>query len=583
MYNWNLNKIYPSFEEGEFKNDVNKALEFIDAANKIDYSKPNDIETLRKGFKSVMGYSEILYNLGSFVQLRLSCNSMDTDALKAYALVQDLQVKSSMPEIKMGKYIQSFDNFIETIEKDDELSKYKHYLTKAFNRSKRLLNDQTELMINMLEKSSGSSWERLFEILTSTVEVDYDGKKLTLPEIRNLACDSDKKVRKEAYVSELNAYKKIDKSVAMALTCIKQEVDTITSFRGYKESTDSTLEQSGMTKETLDALLSAIDDYLPVFRKYLKRKAELLGYKNGLPFYELFAPIGKEFGNFTVEESKDFLVSKFKDFNPEISDMIKKAYENEWIDFMPRSGKVGGAFCEAQFKVKESRILTNFDGKFGSVVTLAHELGHAYHNECMWNYPMIYSDYPMQLAETASTFNETYIKDDAIKNAKSQDELLYILETSIQDDTQVIVDCISRYYFEKSVFENSKNGSLTPEDLCDLMKKAQERTYGDGLDKDFMHPYMWCCKPHYYSTGLSYYNFPYAFGQLFAYGLYQIYKEKNKEDFFPLYKKILTTAGQMPIRDCAMQAGIDTNDKKFWVKSLDLIKDKIELFLKVTE
>jgi len=582
MYNWNLSKIYPSLNDGEFKKDTEKVLELIDKALKIDYSKPKDIEIFKMGFKAIMEYSEILFNLGSIVELNLSVDSTNTDALKAYGLVQDLEVKAALPELMMGKYIKSFDNFMELVENDTELSKYKYYLSKAYNKSKRLLSDQAEILISKLEKSSGSAWRRLFDTLTSTVEVDYNGKIVTLPEIRNLAYDSDQKTRKEAYVSELNAYKKIDKSIAMSLSSIKQEVDTINEMRGFKSPIENTLEQSGMTKETLDALLSAIDDYLPVFRKYLKRKGEILGYKNGLPFFELFAPIGKEFGNFSVEESKNYLVSKFESFNTEISSMINKAYDNEWIDFMPKSGKVGGAFCEPQFKVKESRILTNFDGKFGSVVTLAHELGHAYHNECLWDYPMVYSDYPMQLAETASTFNETFIKDDAMKNAKSKDELLYILENSIQDDTQVVVDCISRYYFEQSVFENSKSGSLSNEELCDLMKKAQLRTYGDGLDPDYLHPYMWCCKSHYYSTGLSFYNFPYAFGQLFAYGLYQIYKEKG-EEFFPLYKKILVTAGQMPIRECAMQAGIDTSDKTFWIKSLDLIKDKIELFLKETE
>ena len=153
----------------------------------------------------------------------------------------------------------------------------------------------------------------------------------------------------------------------------------------------------------------------------------------------------------------------------------------------------------------------------------------------------------------------------------------------ISDDNQVIVDIMSRYYFETSVFEKSDEAALTPEELKELMKDAQLRSYGDGLDPEFLHPYMWCCKGHYYSTGLSFYNFPYAFGQLFAYGLYNLYKEKGAEEFFPLYKKVLINAGQMPIRECVLQANIDVEDINFWRKSLDICKGHIEEFLELTK
>src|SRR5574344_351497 len=247
-----------------------------------------------------------------------------------------------------------------------------------------------------------------------------------------------------------------------------------------------------MTKKTLEALTGAIEEYYPYFRAYLKRKGELLGHKNGCPFFDIFAPMGKSDTVFTIDEANAYLIDRFTKFNPEIGGMMKKAMSSEWIDYMPKQGKVGGAFCAPVFKIKESRILTNFDGSFNSICTLAHELGHAFHNEVMWNLPMIYSGYPMQLAETASTFNETFIKDDAEKNAKSKEEKINIIEAAIADDNQVITDIMSRYYFETSVFEKSDEAALTPEELCDLMKKAQLRSYGDGLDPEYLHPYMWC-------------------------------------------------------------------------------------------
>ena len=496
--------------------------------------------------------------------------------------VQLLGEEASVGEVKYQNYIKEFPNFKETVLKDKDLKEYKYYIEKLEDSAKRSLSDETEILLSKLRKSSGSAWENLFDTLTSTVEVDYDNKVIGLSEVRNLAYSSDALTRKKAYEAEIACYRKIEHAVAQALTSIKQEVTTMCEARGYESPIDKTLKQTGMTKKTLDVLTSAIEEFYPEFRKYLRRKGEVLGHKNGLPFYDLFAPMGKVDIEFSVEDANKYLVERFSKFNAEISSMMEKAINNNWIDYMPKNGKVGGAFCAEVYKIKESRILSNFDGSFGSVVTLAHELGHAFHNECIWNESIFNADFPMQLAETASTFNETYIKDDAMKNAKNKDELLNMLEASIADDCQVLVDIMSRYYFECSVFEKSKEGSLTPTELKELMKDAQLKSYGDGLDKDYLHPYMWCCKGHYYSTGLSFYNFPYAFGQLFAYGLYEIYKEEG-EKFFPLYKKILSTAGKMPIRECVLQAGIDVEDINFWKKSLGLIKEKIDKFMKLTE
>ena len=582
MYNWDLEKIYNGVDSKEFKDDFELLKSLIKEANEFDYSVKGSTQVFKKAFFLNEKIEIVFMGLGEYLSLRLSVNTQDIEAIKTMGQLQKLGEEASVGEVNYQKYIKEFPNFKEEVLKDKDLKEYEYYIEKLEDSAKRSLSDETEILLSKLRKSSGSAWENLFDTLTSTVEVDYDNKVISLSEVRNLAYSADSETRKKAYEAELASYRKIEHAVAQALTSIKQEVTTMCEARKYSSPIDRTLKQSGMTKKTLDALISAIEEFYPEFRKYLKRKGEVLGHKNGLPFYDLFAPMGKVDKEFSVEEANKYLVDRFSVFNKEISSMIEKAISNNWIDYMPKNGKVGGAFCAEVYKIRESRILTNFDGSFGSVVTLAHELGHAFHNECSWDQSPFNSNFPMQLAETASTFNETYIKDDAMKKAKNNDELLNMLETSIADDCQVIVDIMSRYYFECSVFEKSKDGALTPTELKELMTQAQLKSYGDGLDKDYLHPYMWCCKGHYYSTGLSFYNFPYAFGQLFAYGLYEIYKEKG-EKFFPLYKKILSTAGQMPIRECVLQAGIDVEDINFWKKSLGLVKEKIDKFMELTE
>ena len=212
---------------------------------------------------------------------------------------------------------------------------------------------------------------------------------------------------------------------------------------------------------------------------------------------------------------------------------------------------------------------------------MAHELGHGFHGECLKNESILNSNYPMTIAETASTFCETIIKKAAIKDA-TEKEALSILETEISDCTQVIVDIYSRFLFEKSVFEERKESALTVERIKELMLNAQKEAYGDGLDENYLHPYMWAWKPHYYDANYNYYNFPYAFGLLFAKGLYAEYLKKGS-DFVGEYERLLSITGKNKIADITKEVGIDIHDKEFWKNSLKTIEEDIEKFIMLSK
>ena len=574
---WNLDVIYKGFDDPSFAFDLqelkNAIGAFIDLAGKLEEKAP--LDGLMEGTALQEKIGDLGMKLAEYAMLRQSADARDGEAGSQMGRVMAALSETAGAEAAFQNWVCKIPNLAQLVAGEKSLAPYAFRFSKMEKSSRYLLSSQAEEVAAKLQLSGGSAWSDLQGYLTSTVPVEYEGKTITLSSVRNLAYDADAVVRKKAYEAELACYDQIKAPVAFALNSIKLETLSDCKLRGYEGPLARTLERSDMKKETLDAMLGAMDEYLPKFWQYLKAKAKALGYEKGLPWYELFAPMGRSSTKFTTQQARDFLVEQFASFNKEEADMIARAFDEEWIDFFPREGKAGGAFCSDVEALGQSRILTNFDGAFGDVVTLAHELGHAWHNECIREHKSLNHDYSMPLAETASTFNECVVMASAIANAADNQEKLALIESQLQDAAQIICDIYSRYQFETMVFENREEQFMHADTLCDFMVKAQKACYGDGLDPDFLHPYMWVCKGHYY--GPTFYNFPYAFGGLFARGLYAQY-EKEGESFIPKYNKLLYTTPIATAEDVAMTAGIDLTDKNFWRGALDMIARQIDLF-----
>ena len=574
---WSLEEIYKSFDDEAYEADF-AALE-VELKRFTEAVKTSGNELLAQ-VEELLAFEEnialLAGKLGLYIGLRQSVNT-DDGAIMAQANRYSKVLSSGSAAFSAASKLYASIPDVDKLAAESELvDKYTYKLKKAKENAKHLLSDEVEEIIAELDMTGGGAWGRLQTFLTSTLKVDYEGKVVTLSEIRNLAYSPDADVRKRAYEAELKAYEKIADSIAFALNNIKMQVNIICEKRGYSSALDMTLNESDMKKETLDAMLTAIKEYLPVFRKYLRRKGELLGHKNGLPWYDLFAPIGKADKSYSIDEAKEYLVNCFSGFTPGMSSLMKEAFENSWIDFYPRKGKEGGAFCADANFIRQSRILTNYDGTFGAVDTLAHELGHAYHNRQLEDVSILNQGAPMQLAETASTFNEVFLGKYALAQAGTE-EKLSLIDSDLREQTQCIVDIYSRFLIESAVFEQGKERFLMADDLKEIMLDAQRQSYGDGLDEGTMHPYMWVCKGHYYNSGLSYYNFPYAFGNLFALGLYSLYKEEG-DAFVPKYNKMLASTGCHSIEEVAATMGIDVTSPDFWRSSLKLIEAEVEEF-----
>ena len=578
---WNLDRIYKGFDDPAYAADMAAMKQLVEDftafSKELDTMEP--IEGLRKGVALQEKLTE-LSTLGGYANLRSATDAKNPEPGSYMGRVMAIRSGLAAPMAAFNAWVVNLPNLMELVRGDEYLKNYEFYFAGKAESARYQLSGEAEAVMAKLGMSGGSAWGKLQGYLTSTAPVHYRGTVTNLSSIRNLAYDADPQVRKDAFEAELACYETIKEPVAHALNAIKLETISQCQLRGYTSALDRTLHNSDMKRETLEAMLGAMDEYLPKFWQYLKAKAKALGHENGLPWYDLFAPMGNSSTIFSTEEAKDYLVKQFATFDEELTQMVITAFDDAWIDFYPRDGKRGGAFCSSIHKIGESRILTNYDGMFTDVVTLAHELGHAFHNQCIQEHLPLNRGYSMPVAETASTFNECVVMNAAIKTAANKDEKIALIESQLQDATQIICDIYSRYRFETMVFDNRESKFMNAETLADYMITAQKQSYGDGLDHSCLHPYMWICKSHYY--GPTFYNFPYAFGGLFARGLYAQY-EREGAAFVPKYKKLLYTTPIATAEDVAKVADIDLTDKNFWRSALQTIADQIDLFCQLVE
>ena len=579
---WDLTPIYTGFDDPAFQTDLealkNRAEEMKAFADTLETLPP--LEGLRRGIALQETIEQLVMKLSGYAYLRQAAETTDAAAGSYMGRIMGLYSGAAAAYAGFDSWAAGLPDLMELVEGEEFLRDYRFLFEKKVQFSRYLLPGKAEAVASRMRLSGTDAWSEMQQYLTSTVPVNYRGTVTNLSAIRNMAYSSDPQVRKDAYEAELACYETIKAPVAYALNSIKLETISDCLLRGYESPLDRTLKQSDMKRETLEAMLGAMDEYLPKFWQYLKAKGRLLGHENGLPWYDLFAPVGSTSSTFTTQQARDYLVELFSGFDRELSDMVAEAFDNAWIDFYPRSGKSGGAFCAETACIGQSRILTNFDGQLGDVVTLAHELGHAFHNRCIRGHRPLNHEYSMPLAETASTFNECVVMASAIRNAADDRERLALIESQLQDVTQIICDIYSRYRFEAKVFANREQAFMNADTLCGYMLEAQKQSYGDGLDESCLHPYMWVCKSHYY--GPTFYNFPYAFGGLFARGLYAQY-EKEGAAFVPKYKKLLYTTCVATAEDTAKVAGIDLTDRNFWRDALQMVSDQIDLFCALSE
>ncbi|MDY4950175.1 MAG: M3 family oligoendopeptidase [Clostridium cadaveris] len=581
---WDLSQLYSSFQGEDFISGM-KALD--DKINEINNWAKNNLNTTEDAVRKMeeylnlnREYTSLLGRLSSFSRLTLSANAKNSEAKKASVVLKQKETLTKNVQVVFIKWLGKLENIDEIINASKELKNHEFIIKELDSKNDYMLSEEVEVALSKMALTGSSSWENLRNTLTSNhmVPITIDGKEeiLSINKVKNMQFSSDKTLRKIASEAERKSNKVIEEGVASALNGIKGEVITVCDMKGYKSPLSKTLIDARMDEETLNSMLEAMKESLNDFQKYFRKKAQLLGHKDKLPYYDIMAPISTSEKEYTYEETRDFIVKHFSSFSKDMGAMAERAFNDRWIDSEVRDGKRGGAFCSNLHVIKQSRILCSFSGSFKNVCTLAHELGHAYHGMILGSEDILNTKYPMPLAETASIFSETMVRNAALKDA-DKEEALGILGAELVNCASVIVDIYARFLFEKEVFERRKNGDLSVDEIKEIMVCAEKEAYGEAIDETTLDPYAWIHKPHYYFTERNFYNFPYAFGLLFAKGLYSQYL-KEGDAFVEKYNKILSLTGKANIYDVTKFAGIDVHDINFWRSSLDIIRKDIEKF-----
>ncbi len=535
-------------------------------------------ETLGRVLEALNALSTRSGPIGAYLNAFFTTDSRDTLAQSRMAAFTTLTLPLGPLRSRLTAWLGGLDDaqLTDLLAASETARDHEHFLRRASQLARYQMSPPEEDLAARLRPSGAGGWSKLQGNISSVLKGEFRGESLPVTALRALASDADEAVRRDAFEAEIAAWKSSEVVFAAALNGVKGEEGTLARRRGFTDAVAPSLLTHGIDRETLDAMQGAATRSFPDFRRYFAAKARALG-KQKLDWWDILAPLGSSATEWTYGAGAEFVERQFRGYSAQLGDFAAEAFAGEWVDAGPREGKRSGAFCMRWTRGK-SRILMNHAPSLDSVSTLAHELGHGYHNARLAQSEPLQRETPMTLAETASIFCETVVQNAALADATGP-ERLYVLETGLMGHAQVVVDIHSRFLFERAVFERREQGDLNPQEFNELMTWAQRETYGDALAT--LHPHMWAVKPHYYS--LAFYNYPYTFGLLFGLGLYAQYvaaREAGTEaEFQTRYDELLASTGREGPHALAARFGIDLHAPDFWEGSLDVIRRQIDAYV----
>ncbi|MFJ8460192.1 M3 family oligoendopeptidase [Lysinibacillus xylanilyticus] len=520
----------------------------------------------------------------SFITCLLAQNPKDRQAIILQGKITTINTRFEFTLKKVKNTLVKIDYHLwECLLNTDVLTNYKFILNEWREDVETNLSDEEQNLLSDLMVDGYHAWGQFYNSFMNNimikVQINGEQKNLSVGQAINLRSHPSEEVRKESHYALEDTWKENAELFAKILNHIAGFRLQVYKKHGLDNVIQESLIKNRMKEKTLDAMWSVISKFKDPFADYLNQKAKINGHKK-MKSFNFWAPITTENQKIEYEDAVNFVLEHFGEFGTELEKFSRKAFSEGWIEAEDRANKSAVAFCSGFPLSKESRVFMTFGGTITDVLTLAHELGHAFHNEAMKSIHGMNKQYPMCIAETASTFSEMIILDVAIQKAKSTNEKLFLLDEKLKRSVMNFMNIHSRFLFEKKFYEERKEGIVSSSRLNEIMQEAIDEGYDGSLDNPSLHSWVWT--PHYYITQSPFYNFPYSFGYLFALSLFAKAKEKGK-GFEKSYLNLLRNSGSMCTEDLVMKhLGEDITSEAFWKKGIELCIKDVDEFIKLT-
>lgn len=584
---WDLDSIFPGGSDSKelhqflqtLKSDLEQLSENIDAEDTVS------VENVTTWILEVQELSKKARQAGAFLGCLSAANVKDVKAKQLLGTVSQLGtiLEANLTKIDAHLLNMSDEDWGLLLEKD-VFSEVQYPLEERRQRAKEKLSPREETLIQKLSVDGYHAWGQLYDTIVGRmkISVEEDGKveELSVGQADNKMSSGDRELRQQVFQKWEEAWGAEADLCADALNHLAGFRLQVYGERGWDNVLKEPLEINRMSEETLNMMWQVITDNKPKFTQFLQRKAEMLGVEK-LSWHDVFAPLSSDVPEVSYDEAAEIITNQFEKLTPEMAEFTRGAFSKSWIEAESRPGKRPGGFCTSFPVTNETRIFMTYAGTASNVSTLAHELGHGFHQHVMNDLPYLAQRYAMNVAETASTFAEMVVADATVKNAKTKEEHLTLLEDKVSRSVAFFMNIHARFIFETRFYEERKQGLVSVDRLNELMVQAQKDAYCDALSE--YHPHFWASKLHFYITGVPFYNFPYTFGYLFSMGIYALALEEG-EGFEKKYINLLRDTGRMRVEELAMKhLNVDLTKPEFWQGAVDLAASGVDEFLKLTE
>lgn len=588
---WDLDTFFPGGSDSpqfaayieEIENDVKFLNERISQVSPPQST--NGSEGLVAVVDLVQSIAVKLREAGAFVACLAAQNMKDKKAILLSGRMKTIFASYSSALTLFDQILMNTaDDVWKSLLQSDLFKPISFPLDERRTSAKEKLSPEQEILVNDLAIDGYHGWSDLYNTIVGQISIPFEEngetKQLSVGQAANKLSSENRETRKEMFKKWEETWEENSDFCADALNHLAGFRINLYKHRGWDSIHKEPLDYNRMSEKTLNVMWEVIDRNKDIFLTYFERKAKLLGL-DSLSWHDVDAPIGNATKEVSYDEAADFIVEHFQKFSPKMADFTVKAFEKNWIEAEDRPGKRPGGFCTSFPDSKETRIFMTYAKTASNVSTLAHELGHAYHQHVMNDLEPLAQRYAMNVAETASTFAEMIVSDASVKTASNKEERLVLLEDKIQRSVAFFMNIHSRFIFETNFYAERKKGLVGSERLNELMVDAQKVAYKGALSE--YHPQFWASKLHFYITGVPFYNFPYTFGYIFSAGIYAKALEEGSS-FEDKYISLLQDTGSMKVEDLASKhLGVDLTQPEFWQSAIDLAVTDVKEFLKLTE